>query len=43
MAVDRQGKRFPDCEVGARDTETGQKIKMPKQKQGHAQIFRHAF
>jgi len=25
MAVDRHGRRFPDCEVGARNTETGRK------------------
>ena len=25
MAVDRHGRRFPGCEVGARNTETGRK------------------
>ena len=26
LAVDRDGKRFPDCEVGSRGTETGRKL-----------------
>lgn len=26
MAVDRNGKRFLNCEVGSRDTETGRKL-----------------